>query len=658
MVGHLRRVLDSLPLPWTADTFAYVWRSIGAATLALWLGFELQLDSPFSAASTVLLLVHPVQGAVVGKGFNRMVGTLIGITAAFILLGMFAQQMLLFILGVGLWLGLCVAAMTVLRHYQSTAAVVAGYTVCLALGPAIVAPEQGFDHIVTRGTAVVIGVFSLSLIATLGSRKTIDRKLLDTLVDVSARAARQLSDRFAGEDTPELVSRRAQLSMDIGRVDDLLGIGWGESVLIRTRLPVIQTGLAQLQSAVMDRRLDDRDAAGHWLNRISTPLCHLGQALTDRTLDFTAAADRVKQLINVLVSAGSVDDLSAESARAPLQMERLREQLADLHDALRSFSSLERNTQARHAVAGFHRNYQDAIRNGIRALGATLVAGAVWYLSAWNQGPTLLAVLGPCCTLSAAGPDPVQGVIGFIKGTLYATLAAVVCKFLLMPSINGFPLLAVMLAMFWSFGIHATTRPRQALTGIAYLIAFNTLVSTGATAHYDFAEFINQVLAWFVAMGICLLAFNVVPKKPQHTVQALKQSLLTATRRLLRRGATLNHRKWQAQQQHRIVSLKSLLGADRQGDCEAGYLSLQLSRELARLQRHIRRLAPGSPIARCAATAIRRLAQSADHTAISAAQARRAAKSMQRLGAEQWAARYRDLAWLLEQYENATRPNT
>ncbi|MDF9772792.1 acyl carrier protein phosphodiesterase [Pseudomonas rhodesiae] len=100
--------------------------------------------------------------------------------------------------------------------------------------------------------------------------------------------------------------------------------------------------------------------------------------------------------------------------------------------------------------------------------------------------------------------------------------------------------------------------------------------------------------------------------------------------------------------------MKSLLGADRQGDCEAGYLSLQLSRELARLQRHIRRLAPGSPIARCAATATRRLAQSADHTAISAAQARRAAKSMQRLGAEQWAARYRDLAWLLEQYENAT----
>ncbi|MDN6861117.1 hypothetical protein [Pseudomonas rhodesiae] len=76
--------------------------------------------------------------------------------------------------------------------------------------------------------------------------------------------------------------------MDIGKVDELLGIGWGESVLIRTRLPVIQTGLAQLQSAVMDIRLDDHDAPGWLLNRISKPLRHLGEALADRTVDFTS----------------------------------------------------------------------------------------------------------------------------------------------------------------------------------------------------------------------------------------------------------------------------------------------------------------------------------------------------------------------------------
>ena len=56
----------ALPLPWRTDSLG-VLRSIGAAALALGLGLYLQLDSPFSAASTVLLLINPVQGAVVGR---------------------------------------------------------------------------------------------------------------------------------------------------------------------------------------------------------------------------------------------------------------------------------------------------------------------------------------------------------------------------------------------------------------------------------------------------------------------------------------------------------------------------------------------------------------------------------------------------------------
>lgn len=48
---------------WEAATSGYVLRSLLAASLALWLGFQLHLDSPFSAASTVLLLIHPLQGA-------------------------------------------------------------------------------------------------------------------------------------------------------------------------------------------------------------------------------------------------------------------------------------------------------------------------------------------------------------------------------------------------------------------------------------------------------------------------------------------------------------------------------------------------------------------------------------------------------------------
>ena len=84
-------------------------------------------------------------------------GTLVGTLAAFVLTALFAQKMLLFVVALGFWLGLCVGVMSLVRHFYATAAVVAGYTVCLALGPAMVEPEAAFEHIVTRASAVIVG---------------------------------------------------------------------------------------------------------------------------------------------------------------------------------------------------------------------------------------------------------------------------------------------------------------------------------------------------------------------------------------------------------------------------------------------------------------------------------------------------------------------
>ncbi|MBN3821094.1 hypothetical protein G3N57_33215, partial [Paraburkholderia sp. Se-20369] len=44
-----------------------------AAALALGVAYLLELETPYSAASTVLLVINPVQGAVIGKGVWRVV---------------------------------------------------------------------------------------------------------------------------------------------------------------------------------------------------------------------------------------------------------------------------------------------------------------------------------------------------------------------------------------------------------------------------------------------------------------------------------------------------------------------------------------------------------------------------------------------------------
>lgn len=647
MTRLLIRLFAAIPRPWAAGTFAYVSRSVLAAGLALWLGFQLHLDSPFSGASTVLLLVQPVQGAVRGKGFYRMLGTLAGLFAACVLTELFAQQMLLFLLGIGLWLGLCVAAMIVLRHYQATAAVVAGYTVCLALGPAIVAPQKAFEHIVTRGTAVAIGVLCLSLVVTLFSSRTMENKIRRTLAEVCARSARLLAMHLSGEQRAERFTQAHQLAIDIGKVDDLLGLGRGESALLRARQSAIQAGLAHLHAVVLDMHYDrcGMETEPPLLAQTSAALLALSNRISD---DYHACAQTVRQLrVQVEACAGATPGVRP-----------FCEQLTDLSEALQHFSSLDHPRRQPVRVVRFHRNYADAARNGCRALLALLAAGAIWYLSGWGQGPTLLAVVGPCCTLLATAPAPEQGMAGFIRGTFYAVVAAALCKFLLLPQINDFPLLLLMLAAFWSFGIHATSQPRHALQGVAYLIGFNTLVSTGGTAVYDFADFANQSLAWFVAMAVCLLAFQMMPRDRARDVQALKRSIQRGIRSLLRRADTINHPQWQSKQQHRIVTLKNLLGTDIKLDDRAGWLSLQLSKQLNRIQQCTDEMDPDSAVAQCARASIRRMARCSGEPGITAVQARRTAKAMSRLGAEHLAIVYKELAWLLEQYAIIASPVT
>ncbi len=332
----------ALPLPWRIDSLDYVLRSIGAAALALGLGLYLQLDSPFSAASTVLLLINPVQGAVVGKGWWRAVGTLVGTLAAFVLTALFAQKMLLFVVALGFWLGLCVGVMSLVRHFYATAAVVAGYTVCLALGSAMVEPEAAFEHIVTRASAVIVGVCCLSLVTVLFSRRTVSGRVRQRLVSLCAATLALVAARHAGAADGELERRRRTLAGEVYAVDDLLGVGRAESRALSAALPAIRGGLAALFSTLMEFRFAGET---HWARRLAErglalPMADdlrlLGGQLERGELDFAGAARRLASLRGRLaaIRRGLPTD-QADACREGLFMERLDEQLDDLQAALR-----------------------------------------------------------------------------------------------------------------------------------------------------------------------------------------------------------------------------------------------------------------------------------------------------------------------------------
>ncbi len=112
-----------------------------AALLALWLAYQLELDTPYSAATTVLIVSSPVQGMILSKSLYRLAGTLVGALAAVALMALFGQAPELFMLAFSLWMGLCTALSTLLHNFRSYAAVLAGYTVVLVAMPGVDHPE-------------------------------------------------------------------------------------------------------------------------------------------------------------------------------------------------------------------------------------------------------------------------------------------------------------------------------------------------------------------------------------------------------------------------------------------------------------------------------------------------------------------------------------
>ncbi|MBP6707113.1 MAG: FUSC family protein, partial [Achromobacter sp.] len=223
---------------------AYVARSLLAAALALGVAYLLELESPYSAASTVLLVINPNQGAVIGKGMWRFIGTLIGMLAAFALMAAAGQMPLLFILGFGAWLGLCVAGMTVLRHFRASGVVVAGYTIGLATYGAMGHPERTFEHVMARGSTVAVGVACLTLVAALLSRRGVRARLEAAYAGLAARVARAIA-------APDGERVRQGLVGEIYGVDDLLALGKAESDELARCAAAVRNGMAALFGALV-----------------------------------------------------------------------------------------------------------------------------------------------------------------------------------------------------------------------------------------------------------------------------------------------------------------------------------------------------------------------------------------------------------------------
>ncbi len=538
--GALRRGFDE----WLQDewpVWAFVFKALLSAFLALWLAYRLELPQPSTVLATVFIVMQPESGQVLAKSFYRIIGTLLGLTVMIPLLALFAQERVLFLLCLALWIGLCTVGAARYRDFRGYACVLAGYTAALIGLPAIADPQGAFMQALWRVLEISLGILCSGLVSALllpqNSSASLRRLLATRFRDFAAFAAaglhgqpdtarlEQLNARFAGEavlldnlrnasafEDPHMRLRSGRL----GRLNH-------EFMVLSTRFHGLHQLLQRLQG---EAGAQVRTALAPCLAEVGAVLAPLGQHLCSEA-DAAVLAARLEGSRRALMQRIR-DARAALLAQAPdepllLDFNTAAEQLyrfsGDLHDYALTHASLLEHHHAREQWRDSftpRANGMAAAVAGMRCALLILGLGAFWIASAWPSGGTFVLTAAMVSALVSTAPNPRRLAWQLLVGAAGSAVLGGLLQFRVLPWLDGFALLCCALAPVFALGAWLLARRQSMGYGVGLLLWFCIVALPANLPSYDFNRLLNEYLAALLAMGVTALANALIlpPDRP------------------------------------------------------------------------------------------------------------------------------------------------
>lgn len=608
----LRSVLALPPV------YVHAARAVFAALLALWVAYQLELSTPYSAATTVLLVAHPVHGMVLSKSLYRLAGTVIGAIAAVALMGAFAQTPELFILGFSLWMGLCTATSTVLNNFRSYGAVLAGYTVALICLPIVDTPLDIFNVAVNRVSVVTVGIVCSALVASLTTSRSARRTLETRVSAVLAGLADYVRMALSSGDAQVMTKARRKLAGDIGALDSLIefavietpdvarigdGLRGGIMAMLGTMTVATSThaALARLGDAARPKVLTEEILAAI-------------RCLTDMVAA-RPEMSAVQSLKSDLAALGDRLDAALDARDRPLLavLDRLGDLVDEIGLCLDGLGVLLGQMPAADVVpVRHHIEWGWAATNGLRAAIAVWVAGLLWIITAWPGGGTMVAMIVPNVGLLSLRSRPDVDSIDFVWGTLLATAASLFCLVYVLPQISGFPLLALVLAPFLFEAVVATMTPGTVFIGVGFYVFFITLLAPTNPMTYDVQTFLSNALATVGGAALTTVVYRLVlPVDRRRNVRSMVLAIQADIGRLIAQPDGIARAGWEAGMHDSLARLGSHMraaGVAQDSLLRGGFAALRIGRELLRI-RDLELDPAGAALAEEAIAALRRLSE-------------------------------------------------
>lgn len=624
---------------WGQDELLFSVKCFAAAMLAYYVALRIGLQRPYWAVTTSYIVAQPLAGAVLSKAVFRVGGTILGATAAVLLVPTFVNEPFVLSFALALWLGVCLYFSLLDRSPRAYTFLLAGYTASIIGFPSVTTPDAIFTVAILRVQEILIGILASSFMHGLILPRTVTGRLHVRVDEMLAEAEHWTRRALAEANEPMHDIERRRLALHIAELDTLATHLPFDTARLVPRVRTVRalqdelTMILPLATTAQDRLI----ALEATPEGVPADVRQLVARVSDWLETGVSGAEREAQAAALLSETIALEPLPGEHAYSWREMlllnlmARLRDLIMAHRDCralrdqmrvpgVRAISPHVRDLLARAGGRALHRDRGLALRACFGTIATIMIGCVLWIATAWPDGAGAVLIAGVYCALFGNIDNPGPTIVLILYGTLVGLATATLYSFVILPRVTDFVTVAAVLApAFLTMG-SLMANPKTNLLGLGILVGGMNFIGLNATYDGNFPSFANGAVAEVIGTILALATVGLFQTVGVDTSigRLLRASARDVARRA--RGRSRNDALWTSRMLDRVGLLVPRLAArgpdpepvflDALIDLRIGVVAGQvdklratatpeedahIARTLAGIARHFERLDPTRP---------------------------------------------------------------
>ena len=494
------------------DELFFGLKTFSSAMLAYYISCWLGLDNPYWSMATAFIVSNPFTGAMRSKALYRFFGTIIGGSAAVIMVPLLVNAPLLLCLAMSIWVGGCLYISLLDRSARAYTFMLSGYTAGIIGFPAVTDPSHVFQIALTRCEEITLGIACTTIIGSLvfprGMGPVLARRISSWVQPGVAWACAEL----AGEsNAPPARQARRQLAFeatDIGMMISQLGYDTSRlrnEVRQVTRLRIYMISIMPILASIGPRVAELRR-----INSLNQPL----QAILTHVESWikSSKTDGAEALLHDIKALPQDGTNWPELLQAGLAM-RLEELVRiSLHSRLMREHVLDnRPTPTTPALeAGYvatirqSRDHKLAFISAFSASLSILLACVIWIGAGWVYGAAAAIGVSVASSIFASQDNPAPAIQKMLLAFLGVIFVIFVYDFGILPRVSAFgALYLVLLPVGLGIGV-LSSRPATIALGMIAGAFGTTQLALQNGYSYDFITYAETSLSLLLGLACTL----------------------------------------------------------------------------------------------------------------------------------------------------------